>query len=357
MKINIILVSCNNYSGSANYNIFVERRKEQLLHENSSWKDNTDVKFIHFNINTGEVKINRIENGSRSWFTSNTSFERINDRNHYQGTAFKQQNTSVISITDVYDYIERLGRTEPESVQEVSFFGHSWMGGPILVNSYQRDEYKTGSKAKERDSWDKDGRLKDFNTTNMSSSYWRNLRKAFKTDGYFWLWGCLFSRMHYVVLNKLVHSRSYRNTPISQHTDNDIIEFSFSRSFANKYYDKSNFFPNNTSTTRFSKTILDVKKFLEKGMLASYPGKVAGDLGIDCYSALIGTYSIYESGGQNSYPLMKIADGGRGHGADFSKHIQFFKTYMNMETDPEDKGYGKYKANIILAWWKRYILQ
>jgi hypothetical protein len=52
---------------------------------------------------------------------------------------------------------------------------------------------------------------------------------------------------------------------------------------------------------------------------------------------------------------MKIADGGPGHGANFTKHVMFYKTYMNIETDPENKNYGKYKGDMITSWWNRYI--
>lgn len=355
METYIIIVASYNYRRGSNYNNYVDRRKNLLLHQNPSWGNDEDVKFVHFDVKNGKIKENRVENGSRAWHTINSSFDAIDHSQHYEGTHFKSQDTNVLSISDLYDFIHDLGSSSPGSVKEVSILGHSWHGGPLFVNSFQRGDYSSGSKRNERDPWDRDGRTKDFNRINMSSTYWSKIRRAFKTDGYFWIWGCLFSRMHYTVLNKLIRSQEYRAKRLGQHHDNDIIQFSFSSRFVNKYYDHSTFFPSNKSTRRFSKTIKDVKRFLETGMLTSYPGKIAGDLGINCYAALIGTYSIYESSNSSRFPLMKIADGGVGHGANFTKHIQFYKTYMNIDIDPENKKYGKYKGDLIMSWWDRYI--
>ena len=41
-----------------------------------------------------------------------------------------------LSITDVYSYLAGIGNVMPSTVVELSFFSHSWPGGPILVNAY-----------------------------------------------------------------------------------------------------------------------------------------------------------------------------------------------------------------------------
>ena len=49
---------------------------------------------------------------------------------------FKDGQPDVMSIVNVYDAVAGIGDSDPGTLRELSFFAHGWMGGPILVNSY-----------------------------------------------------------------------------------------------------------------------------------------------------------------------------------------------------------------------------
>jgi hypothetical protein len=361
MKTYILLVAGNDYSGGGtNINLFAERRAEYLLDKNPLWQNDSGVVFVHFDVRGGQIRKNEVRRGTRSWSVTQSDFDAIVRSTHYEGNSFKQQATNVLGVSDVYDFLEVIGSNEPGTVKELNFIGHGWMGGPIMVNSWERSRYKTSPHYLERDPWDKDGRSKDFNITNMPHHRWMNIRRAFKDDGYCWLWGCLFPRLYFKVLHTLFRTREYRSKRLGQHDENEVFQLRFSRNFADHYYaHDSGFFPLNDSSgrpaLRFSKTLNDIKLFLERGMLDTYAAKFAANLAVDCYAGFLGTYSIHESrSSSNRFPLMRIANGGQGHGADFTKYIAFYKTYMNIPEDPEGRGYGKYKKSYYQVWYRHY---
>src|SRR5690606_7934274 len=49
---------------------------------------------------------------------------------------FKNNQFTTMSIVDIYKTVQEIGKNEPKSLVELSFFSHGWMGGPILVNSF-----------------------------------------------------------------------------------------------------------------------------------------------------------------------------------------------------------------------------
>jgi hypothetical protein len=98
----------------------------------------------------------------------------------------------ILSIVDVY----RSVRAAPlGSVLELSFFSHGWIGGPVLVNSFD-----TLHDANRRDSADKDGRAAlDYNlimgdTDGSVSDLLHRPRfmLAFDPKGFMQTWGCNF---------------------------------------------------------------------------------------------------------------------------------------------------------------------
>jgi hypothetical protein len=75
------------------------------------------------------------------------------------GLFLKEPDTSSISITNVYEYLQAVGKERPKTIKELSFFSHSWEYGPSLMNTDDPDE----NLGAERDPGDHDTRaLKDF---------------------------------------------------------------------------------------------------------------------------------------------------------------------------------------------------
>jgi hypothetical protein len=113
-----------------------------------------------------------------------------------------------MSIMDVYKYIQEIGQNEAGSIAELSIFSHGWTVGPILVNSYEREEYQ---KKGERDPDDKDGRMnKDFFPPNMSSNDLTLFRKAFDKNAIIWIWGCAFDYLYRDILHQITESSKYK---------------------------------------------------------------------------------------------------------------------------------------------------
>jgi hypothetical protein len=103
--------------------------------------------FVLFDVATGRISKNEIKDPkkkdsmkNRQWTTvqSFTAVGPANDsgmvpsrENHFNANP-----AGIMSITDIYAFVEAIGAgPDAGSVQELSFFCHGWMGGPILVNS------------------------------------------------------------------------------------------------------------------------------------------------------------------------------------------------------------------------------
>lgn len=94
-----------------------------------------------------------------------------------------------LSIVDLYEYLDKVGRRRPGTVSEVSIFSHAHIGGPILYNTIERPNFKGRDN---RDPKDFDGRPKDFRSTEMAG--WSKLPDAMSPNSNWHLWGCQASR-------------------------------------------------------------------------------------------------------------------------------------------------------------------
>lgn len=232
----------------------------------------------------------------------------------------------VMSIVDVYKFIEYLGEKEPGSLLEFSIFSHSYFEGPILVNSYRREGYDIL-----RDPCDKDGRAFDFSQVNMTKESIMNFRKAFAPRGFIWVWGCNYPTSVRSVFKQL-YVRKLKSMGSERIKDSEKIKFSFN--MKDSFYDSDLFFPSDKKEKTFERTFLDVKKYFMRALYGSYCGRTACCLGnVDVRGALTGTYS--ERSPDN---LFRINDGEK-------KLINFYKTYLEMPLDPEGRGFGVYSAN------------
>ncbi|MBB5510630.1 hypothetical protein [Paraburkholderia atlantica] len=101
----------------------------------------------------------------------------------------------MISITNVYDYVLKIGegrrRPDGRAIRELHFFCHAFEEGPVLVNTPDLWEVFLPGESKERDPFDTDGRSsKDFADPNLTSEQRGFFRNAFADDGFAFLWGC-----------------------------------------------------------------------------------------------------------------------------------------------------------------------
>jgi hypothetical protein len=357
MKKYIVLVAGYDYAnGGVNFSYLAEERRLHLLTQNPAWQNDSDVVFVRLDVKAGKIERNTANGASRSWQLESGGFQPINRSIHYQSEHFIPADTHVMSIQDAYSYIMNIGNTEPGSVQEFSLLGHGWFGGPIMVNSFQRSEFDAGGvRASERDPWDKDARTKDFFPQNMADPDWDDFKKAFAADGYCWVWGCLFARAYYNTLYKVMETTAFRSKAFGSHADTDNFTISVNPGFVTSYYDADRtFFPTDNNERTFTRSLMDLKKFLKRGLKRSYPGRFTGDTGIACRAAYLGTYSDYElryAGHNPAHTVMIIPRNTRAYGTDFTRTINFYRTYLSMPEDPENRGYGLYTSTLVSQWW------
>jgi hypothetical protein len=106
----------------------------------------------------------------------------------------RRRDEDTISILHVYDYIASLGRDVPRSLQQLHFFSHSWVEGPILLDTNERTEYKSSNCTGIRDPGDKDPRCKDFCEEAIRD--FQGFCEAFAIKGFAKVWGCLRHAVH-----------------------------------------------------------------------------------------------------------------------------------------------------------------
>ncbi len=359
MKKYVILVAGYEYHhGRTNLATIAKRRANYLLRQNSAWRTDPEVNFILFDVRNGRIDKGTVNSGRVSWALENDGFDAIDDSVHYTADRkFIQADTNVISITDAYEYIQNIGENEPGTVHEFSVLGHGWRGGPVLVNTYQRDEFKnSGSRSRERDPWDKDGRKKDTNVTNMGFTRWLNYRRAFTNTASIWVWGCAASSLYKKVIQKVLRSPEFRAKRYGRHLDTDTFTLSFSQAFADEYfaYDPIFFFRARTAgpvvDRRFTRTLLEVKDFLIRGLVHTYSGQMAYNTKIKTYAALPGTGADYERGGTSSRRVMVVPRNSSVYGYSFNQIVRFYKTYLSIVEDPEGRGYALYDPETIKRW-------
>ncbi len=359
MKKYVILVAGYEYHhGGTNVAKIAKRRARLLVRENSAWRTDPEVNFILFDVRYGRIEKGTVNDGDISWALENDSFDAVDDNVHYDADRkFIQADTNLISITDAYEYIQNIGENEPGTVHEFSIFSHGWRGGPVLVNSYERDEYRMGgAQSSTRDPWDKDGRKKDTNVINMGFAKWFYYKRAFTDTAFIWVWGCAASRLYKKVIQKVLRSSEFKAKRYGRHLDTDTFSLSFSRSFAEDYfaYDPLFFFRSRTADPiverRFTRTLLEVKNFLIRGLVHTYSAQMAYNTKIKTYGALPGTGSDYERGVTRNIRGMVVPRDSSVYGYSFHQIVRFYKTYLSIPEDPESRGYGFYDPEKVKAW-------
>jgi hypothetical protein len=266
----------------------------------------------------------------------------------------------LLSITEVYAAVRRIGINHPGTLRELSFFSHAWSGGPILVNSTDDrrvtrpavpprtievpagpdvppipltlpglPEMVVPLNGTQRDPDDFDPREIDFWPPNMSVDGKKDFRAAFHPSGFSWSWGCAFPRDVHYILRQVQRHPLYKESGLK-----DDVSFTFT-SFGKEHADHisqilSLAIPNHNNVTL---TFGQIRDYIRRQTLATWTRALAVASERIAYGGLIGTYSEYDTGKE---PLMHVK-------ASFKSHFTFYKNYLDIPLDPEGRNYGVYR--------------
>ena len=313
-------------------------------------RSHDDMTFQIFDVGSGEVVTREFTfpAGTRTEKTTVTRpFTRLTTANYNQVVSggerhysFKNGQSGMMSVTDVYAAVRAVGAAAPGTLMELSFFSHAWHGGPILVNSFDDGVMEVPSAVPgvpptivavgaARDPDDKDPRVgKDFAPANMSAAELAEFRAAYHVDGFNWSWGCAFPRLVHEILHKLEYHRDYRSTGLP---DAQLFVFTNLRT---DHVDLLNAHLGITlpNPRRVELTFGSLKTFFCRMIVASYNHELAVRSQRKTFGGMIGTYSEPDTG---RLPLMHINKG-------FGRHFAFYKNYFAFAFDPEDRKYGLY---------------
>ncbi len=336
----VVLVACHDHESHGHLlSVRCQNRINRLFGIKAKIATDPLWRFTMFDVTRGVRTEYEISKGKRTWVDKQT-FSPVTAA-IYTGKQFRHSPAGVISVMDVYSFVQDLGANADTAgtLVELSFFGHGWIGGPILVNSFDNQPADPA-----RDPDDKDGRVDmDFEPPNMTAAQLANLRAAYAPDGYSWLWGCVFARSPHQVMYRFWRSAAARNPKIK---DTDVVKLEFTQDDVDRFFRiDPTFFPQPDSSgkaaLRFNRTLAEIKDFFNRRIGDSYCSTMAVATQRRCMGALPGTYSDYEVGVRN--PLMLVPTRVPPYADNFSRSLQFYRQHLGRTLDPEGRNYGVYE--------------
>jgi hypothetical protein len=355
---NIILVAGFNYENARNPT-FLQSANNRMSRLLAKSKSSADLVFTLFDVGGGVIKQSKVDPkvGKRSW-NEIKRFNSVTTANYSsfvtgKENVFDKNPSGVMSITDIYSFVQDIGAgSDKGTVTELSFFTHGFMGGPILVNSFEGTSF-IGSAS--RDSDDKDARqVKDFIAPTMEPAALAKFTAAFADTSIVWIWGCVFNAAANRVLGRLFKSSKFRSTAPGKIKDTDKFTFDFSEDDpAPSPDDAFNnivnlMLPGGKLSGRdytVNVTFQKIKDSFERTMSRTYADKISKAIlsGGIVFAALPGTGTDYEELDKNvRLPLMVVPTRMPPFSNNFSQSLLFYKTYLNIGFDPENRGYGAF---------------
>jgi hypothetical protein len=355
-----ILVAGMDYEfKGVNFRIFCDSRMNRIIRDNTAKEE---LRFQIFDFRRGEIETTEVSYPSgrtKKKITTKTPFQSLSKSNydkfihngkpHYR---FKNGQFGVMSILNIYEAVINVGVNDPHTLFELSIFSHGWMGGPILVNSFDDRTVQipfvhgfpgvhpslttltVPSTVRDPDDMDARPAL-DFIPPTMDSVALSDFQDAFAPDGRIWLWGCAFPRVVHRILTKIEKNRAYRSSGLG---DDVVFKLTNLRTEEADYLESwlspvLGPFPNKR---RIEVEFKFLKFFVCSANQASYSHQIAKNAAVKTYAAVLGTYSEYDSG---RFPLMHVHKG-------FKRHFKFYKNYLGFNFDPEGRKYGEYLPGL-----------
>jgi hypothetical protein len=325
------------------FRTFCDNRIKQIIN-----KTREELEFQIFDFKAGEIITKQVNivngqavqtesrkddrNGTKFMKISKSNYDRAVDEEGETHYYFKRNQPDAMSIVDIYKAIKKIGKDSPGTLLELSFFSHGWMGGPILVNSYDYTDMSVISSylRNVRLPDDMDPRSnKDFIPPNMSTEDLSNFQKSFSPNGYTWIWGCAFPRIVNQILNKIENNQKYKPAGVD---DDTLLKFS---NISEEEYNVIkgyliNVFSPFPNRRNFELKFRYLRYFFCVLTISSYCHSIAKASKVKAYGPVTGTFTGPETG---NFALMRVDP-------IFSRHLKFYESYLGIKFDPEGRKYG-----------------
>jgi len=307
-----ILVAGIDYHTGNSFIKYCNDYKTKIIANNKSKEDLT---FIIIDM---KGTIETIDNGKS---ISIENYDKISKSNYpaSKGHAFDSLGKSkYITKKTIYDIIEKIGKDDINTLQEVNIFSHAYSGGPILANSSQTD------------ATDLDMRINDIKNRTFDFA---NFKSAFTPTGVFKIWGCQSHPPFNYLIKRVMQNPKYKKDGSTKDSDeflvNDIAipgNEILSRYIDTKYYSK---LPNGQLKFTFSQ----VKKIFSESYCANYAAWLAYSVDIKVQYSLPATYASF-----GSPEVFRISD-------DTKMNVPFFEKYLGITIG--ELNYGIYDKSTV----------
>ncbi len=334
-----ILVSGFDYElKGLNFFILSGRRMNEIIKANPD----TDIKLIFVDFASGKIiekEIKYVSGKKTEIDTTTKTADPVSSKNYVSGK-FKNGQRNTLSITHLYDLISDIGKNDPNTLKELSIFSHSWMGGAIMVNSYDdRSTTYTGAPGtqppaamidivdpKKRDPDDKDGRTIDFSSPTMDVS---TFKKAFSSDAFSWIWGCTATEIFKDMIYGIRKNKNYtgKSTP-------DTATFQIWRKVEHEQYNSYLGIALPAGNKPMTVTFAQIKKLFCMVLKNTYAFDLATASDKKVYATFVGVGADMEPNG-----LMKA-------NPQRMKVINFYKDHLKIVVDPTGRNYGEYLPTL-----------
>ena len=299
----LVLVAGWDYSGGSDNSLYAKTWRDDL-YEGYTWITGKKTKIARVVYDYTIVSLFDFRSGQRTRWMKGQKKWHVMDvvlqgavPTRTSGTADERHGDDSISVVHVYEYIKRCGDEAAGSVVGLHVFSHSYLVGPILVNTYEGADYIAGgAKEDERDPGDKDARRKDFNGKNLKDP--ARLKAAFGADAIIKIWGCFAHRE----LRAIVRAAyDHRKTP--------------DKKIKITYVGKSREMTPKKIVSLFQKTVLP----------ASYMAKMAKAIGKSVWGAPPGTGANLKTVGKRNYMFVDLKY--------YSKAVKWYTTVLKLRAD------------------------
>lgn len=331
----IMLVGHNYDNHRLDFSIYAKERCRQLI---ASTRRGRDVLVQLMDVGAGTTTLTSVvwkDGLSKTSTLSRQNHDPVTKSSYDRDGSFKANQPRVMSITDLYDEVRRIGEAEPSSLCEVSIFSHAYYQGPILVNSNDRLSI-TGSPGGLglRDPNDKDARAgKDFSV--MSEAQLSKFSRAFSPTGLVWVRGCNTSPdLHRLLsfLHKRYPSYGFGEAIEMKGISSDLVEIIAAM---NDYLLVDLNELKRKHQCRFEAEKL--KNAIAAMIKGTYSYKLSSIAKVRSISALPGTYTEKRSLA-DPRQLLEVAKLTR-------KHLTYYAKNFGTRFDDEDRGYAVFEPN------------